>query len=172
MTLARQDDTHPLSVFGVFMGGVNLVFAAATVLAVLLYRENYFGAATLAIGILLALYVLVMTYSVATNAWYRRMREEKALEGPEGKSGEASDASTDSLSPEQLLSKSIATHYQLTERERDVLHLMTQGRDVPTIARQLFITENTVRTHTKSIYLKLDIHSKQGLLDLVQRHRA
>ena len=43
-----------------------------------------------------------------------------------------------------------------------------KGRDVPSIAKQLFISENTVRSHSKSIYKKLDIHSKQELLDLLE----
>ena len=38
----------------------------------------------------------------------------------------------------------------------------------PSIAKQLFISENTVRSHSKSIYKKLDIHSKQELLDLLE----
>ena len=35
------------------------------------------------------------------------------------------------------------------------------------IAEELFISENTVRTHCKHIYSKLDIHSRQELSDLV-----
>ena len=48
------------------------------------------------------------------------------------------------------------------------LLLLAKGRDVPSIAKQLFISENTVRSHSKSIYKKLDIHSKQELLDLLE----
>ena len=32
----------------------------------------------------------------------------------------------------------------------------------------LFISENTMRTHSKRIYAKLDIHKKQELLDLIE----
>ena len=53
-------------------------------------------------------------------------------------------------------------------RENDTLLLLAKGRDVPSIAKQLFISENTVRSHSKSIYKKLDIHSKQELLDLLE----
>ena len=35
------------------------------------------------------------------------------------------------------------------------------------IAEELVISENTVRTHAKRIYAKLDIHKKQDLIDLV-----
>ncbi|MFQ8869257.1 MAG: helix-turn-helix transcriptional regulator, partial [Eggerthella lenta] len=35
------------------------------------------------------------------------------------------------------------------------------------IAESLFISENTVRSHSKHIYAKLDVHSKQEILDLI-----
>ena len=44
---------------------------------------------------------------------------------------------------------------------------MVHGNTVARIAEQLFISENTVRTHTKRIYTKLDVHKKQELIDLV-----
>jgi len=39
----------------------------------------------------------------------------------------------------------------LTERERDVLALMAEGRSNKAIAQQLFVTEHTVEKHVKSI---------------------
>lgn len=36
------------------------------------------------------------------------------------------------------------------------------------IAEILFVSENTVRTHSKRIYVKLDIHKRQELIDLVE----
>ena len=47
-----------------------------------------------------------------------------------------------------------------------VRHL-AQGRSKTAIGEKLFISENTVRTYVKNIYGKLDIHSKQQLLDLL-----
>jgi DNA-binding NarL/FixJ family response regulator len=43
----------------------------------------------------------------------------------------------------------------LTERERDVLSLMAEGRPHKAIGQQLFITEHTVEKHVKSIFGKL-----------------
>ncbi len=37
-----------------------------------------------------------------------------------------------------------------------------------TIAERLFISENTVRTHSRHIYAKLDIHSRQELGAMLQ----
>jgi len=48
----------------------------------------------------------------------------------------------------------------LTERELDVLRLMTQGLKYKEIAARLFISLNTVRSHVKAIYDKLDVHNR------------
>lgn len=55
----------------------------------------------------------------------------------------------------------------LSPRETEVAALVVRGNTVAAIARKLFISENTVRGHTKAIYRKLAIHSKQELIDLL-----
>jgi DNA-binding NarL/FixJ family response regulator len=49
----------------------------------------------------------------------------------------------------------------LTERERDVLALMAEGRSNLAIAERLFITDRTVEKHVKSILMKLRISATQ-----------
>ncbi|MDI2130430.1 LuxR C-terminal-related transcriptional regulator [Yinghuangia seranimata] len=48
---------------------------------------------------------------------------------------------------------------QLTEREREVLELMAQGRSNAAIAKQLFVSEGAVSKHTTSIFGKLGVHA-------------
>lgn len=55
----------------------------------------------------------------------------------------------------------------LSRREVEVMKLLCKGRTKAYIAETLYLTENTVRTHTKHIYTKLDVHSKQELMTLV-----
>ena len=45
----------------------------------------------------------------------------------------------------------------LSERELDVLRLLGTELDGPAIARELMVSLNTVRTHTKHIYAKLAV---------------
>jgi DNA-binding NarL/FixJ family response regulator len=45
----------------------------------------------------------------------------------------------------------------LTERERDVLSLMAEGRSNQAIADRLFVTPKTVEAHIASIFSKLDL---------------
>ena len=57
--------------------------------------------------------------------------------------------------------------YGLSQRELEVLYLFAQGRSASWIAENLVISKNTVRTHLRAIYSKLDIHSRQDLLDFL-----
>ncbi|MCJ7565581.1 MAG: response regulator transcription factor [Candidatus Aminicenantes bacterium] len=52
---------------------------------------------------------------------------------------------------------------QLTPTEFQVLKLIGQGKSNDDIASILFISKNTVRSHIKSIYAKLDTHSRLQL---------
>ena len=45
----------------------------------------------------------------------------------------------------------------LTDREREVLALMAEGRSNVGIARQLWVTEGTVEKHVRSILTKLNL---------------
>lgn len=44
----------------------------------------------------------------------------------------------------------------LSPRELEVLHLLAQGKTNKAIADQLFVSENTVKTHVANLYLKLE----------------
>lgn len=57
--------------------------------------------------------------------------------------------------------------YGLSMRETEVMELIARGNSMASIADRLVISENTVRTHAKHIYTKLDIHKRQELLDML-----
>src|ERR671912_354788 len=50
----------------------------------------------------------------------------------------------------------------LSERELDVLRLLGTDLDGPDIARELSVSLNTMRTHTRSIYAKLGVNSRRA----------
>lgn len=55
----------------------------------------------------------------------------------------------------------------LSERELDVLRLLRSDLGGPEIARELMVSENTMRTHTKNIYEKLGVNNRRSAV-----HRA
>ncbi|MOA65232.1 Transcriptional regulatory protein UhpA [compost metagenome] len=54
----------------------------------------------------------------------------------------------------------------LTEREREVAHMVLRGHSVKSTASQMSISPETVRMHRKNLYLKLNIGSQSELFAL------
>jgi DNA-binding NarL/FixJ family response regulator len=54
----------------------------------------------------------------------------------------------------------IVPHSQLTSREHDILTQLCKGMSYKMIAEALFISQETVRSHIKHIYHKLQVRSK------------
>ena len=50
----------------------------------------------------------------------------------------------------------------LSERELDVLRLLRTDLNGPDIARELMVSLNTMRTHTKNIYAKLGVNNRRA----------
>ena len=48
----------------------------------------------------------------------------------------------------------------LSAREKEVLNLLSRGYSNKDVAKALFISEKTVKTHLKNIYGKLSVHSR------------
>ncbi|GAA4619049.1 response regulator transcription factor [Actinoallomurus liliacearum] len=58
------------------------------------------------------------------------------------------------------------TPVPLTAREREVLDLIGQGLRNNEIARRLYITESTVKTHINNLFAKADLHSRADAVRL------
>ena len=61
--------------------------------------------------------------------------------------------------------------FRLTERENDVLSCLVKGMTYKLIAEECFISVDTVRGHIKSIYEKLQVHSKSEAVSKAIRGR-
>jgi DNA-binding NarL/FixJ family response regulator len=48
---------------------------------------------------------------------------------------------------------------ELSQREKEVLSLLSEGNSYDSIAEKLFISKNTIKFHLKNIYIKLQVNS-------------
>jgi two-component system NarL family response regulator len=60
---------------------------------------------------------------------------------------------------------------KLTEREMEVLRLVARGMNNRDIAKELFISENTVKNHVRNILEKLQIHSRMEAVMIAVREK-
>lgn len=58
---------------------------------------------------------------------------------------------------------------KLTDREIDVLRLLATGATNKEIAKTLFVTEATVKSHTAHIFTKLDVDTRSRAIHLAQQ---
>lgn len=87
-------------------------------------------------------------------------------EGPTPSSAAASAAPAPIESDEGIWA--IADRFSLSKRESEVFSYLARGRTIAYISKELFLSEHTVRTHVRHIYEKMDVHSRQELLDLTE----
>ncbi len=63
--------------------------------------------------------------------------------------------------------EAVANTYLLSRRENEVMYYLARGYKSSFIQQQLYISEGTAKTHIRHIYRKLDIHSQQELIHLI-----
>lgn len=64
--------------------------------------------------------------------------------------------------------KNLEEDYNLTEREKDILHLLVDGLEYKEIAQKLGISPNTVRNNVTKIYTKLHVTSRMQAAKVIK----
>lgn len=191
--IAHLRQVDPIAVFGVFSsivyGGVLIGRAVGDALG-----QTYDVSQILVIA-LMSTYMLSFAGVVVNMR--RKGKVDRAFDPiggtadsePEGNASSGEDgtavrASDDRPAPRPLVrnvivaqdmvpvySRLLKKTYGLSNRETDVLELIMRGRDVARMSETLFVSENTVRSHCKNLYRKLDVHNRQQVFDLVEEFR-
>jgi DNA-binding CsgD family transcriptional regulator len=104
----------------------------------------------LVLTIVFALLVLIIAFFGAVTL-------RSALNGA---TGQSADAPLDAESWRQ-----IAEMHHLTAREIEVVGLFSQGNSIKKVASTLFISTSTAQSHIKSAYRKLDVHTRDELIE-------
>lgn len=153
--IARMRHVRSSSIYGIFAGCVYLASGIGSVVGTATASAEGFGFAQTAMLALFVVYLLSIVF--VTSRDKHRNPEAIVVEIPH---------------PRDILSEQcveFSRRCSLSPRETEVAELIIRGRDVPHIAEELFISENTVRSHYKHIYQKARIHNKQELLSEVDR---
>lgn len=62
----------------------------------------------------------------------------------------------------------VIEQFELTARQQEVFRMLIRGRNAQYIAEKFFISNSTAKAHIHNIYRKLDVHSQQELINLVE----
>lgn len=65
--------------------------------------------------------------------------------------------------------RSLSEHSGISERACEVMVLYAKGRSKSRIEQELYISQSTVSFHLRNIYQKLGIHSRQELIDAIEK---
>ena len=153
--VAHHSTASPLVIFASGWLAYSLPLALGETAGVLLGQLE-----SPAIAVAMLAYVVTVTVVLALNDSafaQRRIFADLDVAAPVPAVFESLDAGCERLGAE----------CGLTVREVEVLQMLVKGRSKSYIAETLFISENTVRSHSKHIYQKLGVHSKQEVLDLL-----
>ena len=152
------------------------MFACLGTLASLITRDMWVGSLPgLALSVVVCIYVLSMALMLQMRE-HRRAGQGEGAARPDAKEDERV---RESANPVERMESAIATWaegaaltYELTPREKEILPLVVRGLDTPTIAQTLGVSDNTVRTHNRSVYAKMGVHSRQEIIELAAAVKA
>ena len=118
--------------------------------------------------------------TVATFLYLRAYFSERSVQGRVGMGG-ASDpgcvggavamsaaSAAAAAEARREICRRLGAEHGCTEREVEVLVLLSEGHGQKRIAEELFLSPNTIHSYAKSLYRKLDVHDRQEVIDLVR----
>jgi DNA-binding CsgD family transcriptional regulator len=90
--------------------------------------------------------------------------------GDAGLSGDETEKDVSSLFLEGVRHQCslAATSHLLSNREQEILEYLVRGRNLNTIANEIGVSRNTVKTHVEHIYQKFNVHSREELIILIE----
>ena len=112
-----------------------------------------------------ALYNVAMVACFAVLILVELLPRRLAVASQPG-SGTSGPSSEDALAAR---CRKLAREHGLTARELDVLVPLVRGRSAASIASALGMSTETARTHIRHIYQKTGIHSREELMDAIER---
>lgn len=138
--------------------GIGSVFAT---------RLSEAGAGVALIG-LGSLYLI----AIAASSFLGRQRASRDAQQPDAETPLPADGATASASEKPATLDDIADELGFTDQERQIFMQLIEGRTIPRIAQDLYLSASTVKYHTQKIYRHLDVHSRAELVSAVKNRRG
>lgn len=124
-----------------------------------------------------SVWLLVATLSLMFCGYLRSTSKQHTLQTKEGSKEDAvAAAAVERIAPARLAADDALAQlkktFGLSNRECEVIEEFAAGRSARYIADTFTLSEHTVKTHLRHAYAKMDVHSRQELLDLIQELEA
>lgn len=105
------------------------------------------------------------------NSVFANFEEAETLALDDGEEVKLTDVEAKGSSVEECylqVSMEMAKEFKLSPRQTEIFIYLARGRNVQFIREKLVLSTPTVKSHVYSIYQKMDIHSHQELIDMVE----
>lgn len=113
------------------------------------------------VGVAILVVTLASAFLVSEND-YRLLETDEQAE--QGASDGKPDAEAQKDNP-SLMAERAAAAFGLSHQEQTVCELICEGKTTEQIIGQLFIAKSTLKVHLRNIYRKMDVHSRDELVE-------
>lgn len=151
--IVSRSNLHPCAIYGVGRG----VYEFSLVTGLFVYDWVVVRNALASLSPNVAYFAVACIVMLLLSSFTATLRLSSLKEAPEH-SGSVGQSTV-----EDLCLKAVK-QFGLSEREAQVLPLIVKGHTKKYIADVLGLSEDTIRYHTKQLYRKLNVHSRQELL--------
>lgn len=115
-----------------------------------------------------SLYVPITGTPPDANATPVQASSENATDAPQAPKVEPQEETEEEKGSFKRRCEELSGQYLLSAREKEVLLLLAKGHNASFIQEQLCVSKSTAKTHINHIYKKMDIHTQQELLNMVE----
>lgn len=162
--IAYRFDVPTLKLFAIARAISETAIFTGTSIRRALVQGDLMGDPTLLVGLALGGIVLVLACALVWTS-------EKSVNGDWGASGISLDDRLHVPGPrERFMARcdDLAAQFGLTARETEIMALIAQRKSRAEIEQELFLSQNTVKTHVRHLYAKLRASSKADVIALFE----
>ena len=159
-----------ITVFGIGWGMITLGVLLGSMAGQAICLLAPFAPQTLSLVALLATLAILVSYMFVF-----RESDLIALTKPDDAQGDAQNDAQEGEPRKRRFHdrcQDVAVEYRLSPKETEIMILFAKGRSSARIQEELYLSRGTVTTHLRHIYQKMDVHSKQEFLDVIEGRRG